>query len=339
MNKIIYTPDLNKWSEFVYNHPYGNIYQTPEIARVYKKTKNYKPVNLAVINDNTNEILGILLGVLIKQKKGPFESFLTRSVIQGGPLFQDDSNGYNAATVLINEYDEITRRKGLYTEIRMLSAIPKFNSIISNCGYVYESHFNAIINIKKRSIEDLWKQIKRDKKRGIKKAEQIGIIIKECNDKNDIRLVYELIRKTYMDVRMPLPDISLFESTFDILVPKRRALFLLAKYKGKYIATQVALMDERTIYAWYTGSEKIYISHHPGDLLIWHLLKWGVENGYSIFDFGGGGTKQKNKNLKEYKQRFGTEFPEYGRYKKIYSPIKYNISMFGFNAYRRINNR
>jgi len=36
------SPDL--WSSFVYNHPNGNIFQTPEMYEVYKQTKNYEPI-------------------------------------------------------------------------------------------------------------------------------------------------------------------------------------------------------------------------------------------------------------------------------------------------------
>ena len=33
--------DIKQWSEFAYNHPYGNIFQTPEMVEVYKRT-NYQ---------------------------------------------------------------------------------------------------------------------------------------------------------------------------------------------------------------------------------------------------------------------------------------------------------
>jgi len=39
--KMIENIDREEWSKFVYNHPYGNIFQTPEMAEVYKRTKNY----------------------------------------------------------------------------------------------------------------------------------------------------------------------------------------------------------------------------------------------------------------------------------------------------------
>ena len=52
--EITDSPDVKGWSEFVYGHPYGNIYQTPEMAEVYKRTKNYEPISLAVIDENDN---------------------------------------------------------------------------------------------------------------------------------------------------------------------------------------------------------------------------------------------------------------------------------------------
>jgi serine/alanine adding enzyme len=48
-------PDTKQWSKFVYNHPQGNIFQTPEMAEVYKRTKNYVPITLAVFDTTNNE--------------------------------------------------------------------------------------------------------------------------------------------------------------------------------------------------------------------------------------------------------------------------------------------
>jgi len=37
-----------QWSSFVYEHPNGNVFQTPEMYEVYENTKNYEPIFLAV---------------------------------------------------------------------------------------------------------------------------------------------------------------------------------------------------------------------------------------------------------------------------------------------------
>jgi len=50
MIEITDSPDTKQWSEFVLNHPQGNIFQTPEMAEVYRRTKNYEPVTLAAVD-------------------------------------------------------------------------------------------------------------------------------------------------------------------------------------------------------------------------------------------------------------------------------------------------
>ena len=61
-----------------------------------------------------------------------------------------------------------------------------------------------------------------------------------------------------------------------------------------------------------------------------------MDNNYNLFDFGGGGAPNKNDNLRFYKSRFGAEFFNYGRYKKIHSPMKQKIAEIGFKIYRRL---
>ena len=50
MIEITDSPDTNQWTEFVLNHPHGTIFQMPEMAEVYRRTKKYEPVTLAVVD-------------------------------------------------------------------------------------------------------------------------------------------------------------------------------------------------------------------------------------------------------------------------------------------------
>jgi lipid II:glycine glycyltransferase (peptidoglycan interpeptide bridge formation enzyme) len=327
--------DKEKWNEFVRTHPNGNIFQTPEMAEVYKQTKNYEPISLAVVDDSTDELLALVLGVIIKEMNGVFEPFASRSIILGGPLFINCEKELQAFNMLMDAYEAGVGKKALYTEIRMLHDIPEFSSLMPNHGYAFEDHFNALISLNK-SKDELWNQIKRDRRRGIKKAQNSGVYIEEIQDKTEIDIAFNLIKETYKNAKIPLADISLFKSIYDILLPKKLATILFAKLKDEYLATQVALLYNSTINAFYTGAERNYLSLHPGDLLIWHLLEFGAGNNYKLFDFGGGGAPNKNENLRFYKSRFGTEFPNYGRYKKIHSPLKMKIAEKGFSVYRKL---
>ena len=92
MIEVTNCPDIKQWSEFVDNHKQGCIFQTPEMAEVYKRTKNYEPISLAVVND-TDEILAVLQAVVIKEISSFLASFSARAIIQGGPLFIENENG------------------------------------------------------------------------------------------------------------------------------------------------------------------------------------------------------------------------------------------------------
>ena len=50
MIEVTTSPDKTQWVDFVLNHTRGNIFQMPEMAEVYRRTKNYVPINLAAID-------------------------------------------------------------------------------------------------------------------------------------------------------------------------------------------------------------------------------------------------------------------------------------------------
>lgn len=328
--------DREKWDDFVFKHPKGNIFQTSYMADVYSSTKNYEPVSLAVVDLESNDIIAVLQAVIVQQMGGVFSLFSSRSIIYGGPIYDEKKENIEAIRTLIGHYEKLVASKVIYTEIRNMWDTWQIGSILDQNGYSYTDHFNALIDLNK-PINELWSQLKRDKKRGIKKSEELGIKIEISQNKESIKVFYELVKETYNRAKVPLAPISFFEAAFEILVPEQKALLLFARDNANnIIATQFVLMYKDRIYAWYTGSKEEYLKYHPGDALIWYLLKYGSEHGYKVFDFGGGGGPDKNENLREYKSRFGTEFPCYGRYEKTYSETRSKIAITGLNIYKRL---
>jgi len=333
MAEITDSPDIKQWSEFIYNHPQGNIFQTPEIAEVYKRTKNYEPITLAAINTKNEEILAVLQAVVIKEIGGFLGTFSARSIIQGGPLFVEDEKGIKALKVLIEYYDKIAQRKALYTQIRNMWDTSSFSDFLNGNGYEYEEHLNFLIDLN-CSKEDLFNNMKRDKKRAIKKAKGRGVkVVKE--DKTALSIFYEILQETYDKTKLPLADISLFESVFDTLVPNNMANLYMAKYNGIYIGGRVTLNYKNVIYDWFACSSHEYLSMYPNELIVWHILENGIDNGYEVFDFGGAGKPDKEYGVRDFKKQFGGKPVNYGRYCKVHLPIKMKIAEKGFSIYRK----
>jgi len=331
--KVVTYIDTDKWREFVYEHPHGNIFQTPEMAEVFKRTKNYEPVALAVIDNN--EILALLQAVIIHEMGKKFGSLSSRSIIQGGPIFIENREGFEALKLLMKHYDNKIRNRVIYTEIRNMWDTSNISNILASMGYVFEEHLNFLVDLTKPQ-EELWRNLSRSKRRSIKKAKEKGVKIEEIRDRNLIAILYSLLKETYKNAKVPIADISLFEAAFDILAPKNMLKIFMAKHNETYIGGIVVLIYKNTLYEWYVCGSRNYSKLYPSEIVTWHPIEWGAKNGYSVFDFLGAGKPDKNYGVREFKKRFGGVMVNFGRYKKIYSPLKWLLVRTGFEIYRRI---
>jgi len=325
--------DLDK---FVYGNPNTSIFQTPDMAEVYNRTKGCAALILAAIDEDSGEILASLLAKILEERRGFLSSFSKHSTIRGGPVFVDNEHGIEAVSRLLQYYNEIIKKDVLYSRIYPLHDIPQVIPTFEENGYKYEHWQNFLIDLTKTK-EELWGRLKRDKKRAVTKAKANGVEIEEITEKSIISIFYDLVKETYTNRGTPLEDISLFNAVFDVLVQKGMAKFFMAKHEGKYIATRLALTYKGVIYDWHVGASRDYLSLYPNDLLVWHILEWGSENGFHTFDFGGGGElHEANAGWVEFKRRFGGNSVNYGRYTKVHKPRKLWFAKKAFALYRNM---
>jgi len=322
-----------RWREFVYNHPHGNIFQTPEMAEVYKRTKNYEPISLAVIDD-TDNIIALLQAVVIREKGilGPLSS---RSIIQGGPLFVEGEEGIKALKMLMEYYDRIIRKKAIYTEIRNMWDTSHILNTLSNFGYTYRDHLNFLVDLTK-SKEELWNNLSKSRRRFIRRARERGVIVEEITGRDLIPIFYELLKHTYRNAKIPLADISLFNSAFDILAPKNLLKLFMARYKDEYIGGIMCLIYKGTIIEWFVTGSRRHSKLYPSDIVTWYPIEWGSENGFHTFDFLGAGDPKKKYGVREFKKQFGGTMVNFGRYRKIHATLKFWLAERGFKIYRKI---
>lgn len=338
MADIVITDNFEReeYNNFVYNNPNTSIFQTLEMAEIYKRYADTEPLILVAKNGNSGEIEASLLAKKIREKKGCLESLSLHSTIRGGPLFRDTKNGARAASLLLQNYENRAKDWGpLYTRIYPLFDTPQMIPAYIENDYEYGGWNNYIINLK-RPVEEIWRDISEANRKNIKKA-TVEIDIEEITEKNLIPIFYSLIAQNYVSKGQPLEGIDYFQNAFDILSPNM-AKFFVAKIKEEYIAARLVLTYKGVIYDWHTGALDKYVSLKPNNLLIWHILKWGAENDYHTFDFGGGGEpRQFLEGWVEFKRRFGGKLVSYGRYTKVHQQKKLYVAKKGFQYYKKLN--
>jgi serine/alanine adding enzyme len=317
------------WVDFVYNHPNGNIFHSPEMYVVYLNTPKFSPVILIATN-KTGSIVGCLLSVIQREYNGLLGELTTRSIVFGGPLAEN--NSAEIVDILLKKYNEIVKSKVIYSQYRNLSDTSGFDTAFKQNGYHFDEHLDILLDLT-LSVEELEQNLHKERRRNIVKAEKEGLVFKQLTELEEINDVVTLLKKTYRRVKVPFSYEKLFTHSKNILAEKVN--FFGAYFEGKMIAGQVRLCYKDTVYAWYSGSDSDYFNKKPNDFLLWNVLLWSKQNGYKTFDFGGAGKPNIPFGVRDYKLKFGGKLVEYGRYEITHKPFLMAIGEKAYKLYKR----
>ena len=331
--QVVKTLDPNRWRTAVDEHPDGNIFHTPEMYQVFARAQGHKPELWAVKDDD--QIMTLLLPVKITLMDNFFKHFTTRSVVYGDLLCLAGNNLTESLALLLDVYVQ-ENRNSLFTELRHSMDIQACQPVLQSHGFQFEEHQNFLIDLD-MPVEQVWGNLRKSARKKIRKAQnKDALAIEELQDRNKLATWYDLLAETYATAHIPLAHFSLFEAVFDILHPQGMAQFLLGRVEDQYVAASVALLYKDKIYGWYRGFERKYSHFLPNDLMVWHLLKWGVENNYRVFDFGGAGKPGQEYGPRQFKAKFGGELVNYGRSTCVHHPRMLKVSQASYELYRRL---
>jgi len=329
---IVHTLPEEAWRHFVDEHPAGNVFHTPEMFQVFECTQDHQPELWAATEGE--RILALLLPVRITLLSGVPRLFSTRDVVYGGVLCAPGPAGEEALTRLLRTYQCEAKGYTLFTELRNLSDSNVLQPILLGNDYTYEDHLNYLIDVSLH-IDQVWGNIHASARKKIKKAldkHQLDVI--EIQDRSEVAIGYAIFQKTYVTAHVPLADCSLFEAAYDVLQPKGMVKFLLGRVDDKYVAASVALLYKGVIYGWYRGFDRTYSAYLPNDLMVWHILKWGAENGYRTFDFGGAGKPNERYGPRQFKAKFGGHLVNFGRSTCVHHSHLLRVSQVGYQLFR-----
>lgn len=321
------------WRRFIEEHPASSIFHTPEMFQVFARTKRHRPTFWAVTDDDAC-LLALLLPVQITLLDR-LPRLTTRAVAYGSVLHAPGPRGQKALALLLRTYTREVNGSSLFTELRNLSDLKAVQSILRELGFEYEDHLNYIIDLKhspEALLQNIGSRTRKHIRCGLRRS---YVVVEEVRDREQVRICYDLLHQTYRKARVPLADRSLFEAAFDLLYPRGMVKFWLARVGNTYVGTSVELLYKDVMYGWYGGVDRAYARYTPGELLIWHILKWGAENGYKLYDFGGAGKPSDEYGVRDFKAKFGGELVCFSRNTCIHAPLMLWLSRQGYRLLRR----
>jgi len=323
--------DTKQWSDFVLNHPQGNIFQTPEIYSVYLKTKKYEPFIIFI--EENNEIIGLLLALIQKEHSGYLGKFSARSIIVGGPLIKDNNPIY--LRQILDKYTTTIKGKAIYTQFRNMWDCSKNKGIFSNKGFRYKPHLNILIDLS--DLNKIEEGISKNKKRNIVKSKNKGLLFREVTNELEFEKGVDLIKTTYQKIGLPCPPKEYFMSAFKELYISNKLKTFGVFSQNKMIGVRMELVYNGMIYDWYAGADDNESNKYPNDFLIYNILLWGNEQGFKVFDFGGAGKPNKPYGVRDHKLKFSNNLVEYGRFECVHNHILFAFGHLGIKTYKCIN--
>lgn len=320
--------DKSGWSCFVKNHSQGNVFQSPEMYELYRRTSQIQPLVVAVQSDG--EIEGILLAQHFTSNK--ITSWLTsRCIIMGGPLAKN--NDTEIIDLLMKGYRSLLSAKTIYSEIRPIyDSSALFQHLAAN-KWKRMGHYNIVLPLDK-DIDALYNQMHKERRRNVQTAIKNGLIFEQVTSIDKIQDLVALIKQTYQRKHVPIAYLDMFEQVLDIL-GEYAHFFACYAADGKMIGGQLRLCYNQLVYAWFAGSDEAYFKQRPNDFLMWNVIAWAKENDYQLFDFGGGGEPGVEYGVRDYKMKYGCEIYDYGRMLYTHRPITYMLGKLAINLIKK----
>lgn len=328
--------ERKKWSDYVKGHPTGNIFQSPEYYDLSCSLKGYSGVVVFCLDGE--RICGLVVAVINRVSSILPGALSSRSVIQGGPLTDNDDS--EVARLLINEYNRQTKARVLFTQVRNLSDTGAFREVFISTGYRYEDHLNYLFDLT-RGPEALWSSIHPTRRKQINRAyrRNVTVTVSDSADREKLEACYSILQSVYRKAALPMPPPEYFINA-DIHFGQKGMLRIFTANTGdEIIGFRMVLSFRGELFDWYAASSEDHLESYPNDVLPWEVIKWGCENNYTRFDFGGAGHPEKPYGVREYKKRYGGDEVNFGRFLYAHNRLAYFLMKTLFETFRSLVKR
>ena len=287
-----------------------------------------QPFGYGVYRDN--QLKGVCIGFITKQKN-PIEQFFTRrAIINGGPMLADDVTAEDVTglmtAVRLSLQQSSWKCRPIYVEIRNFNDYSAYKDAFIKAGFAYKEHLN--FRISTLSQEQVLQQMDEGRRRNIRATVKAGATIVENPTLEQVQEFYVILRTLYRrKIRLPL-----FSSTFfKALRESFRTVFLLVLYRGRIIGgTVCVVLEGRCMYEWYVcGEDGMYDGVYTSSFATYAGLQYAVKHQLPVFDMMGAGVPDEPNGVRDFKARFGGQLVEYGRFLTIINPALYQIGKLG----------
>lgn len=317
------------WKEFLHNNIHVTPFQMPEFYSAHNDVVGRSAMALALTESGS--IMSLVV-ITLQKESGLKSYFSRRGIIYGGPLIYNDS--LRNLEFLLNQIDSYLNKKVIYAEIRNFSDYSNYIPLFQKYGWEYSPHYDIQIDLSGHDKESLMKLFAYNRRRQIEQSMKSGASVVLCNNDEQVRAVYLILKQNYHDrVKLPLPEVDFFLRYFHTKALKVFAVLHNDRIIGGAFCP---VLDKKSLFTYYYCGLRDYNKKiFPTHLAILASLEYCIENNIPHFDFMGAGKPGLEYGVRKYKLEFGGKLVEYGRFVKINNPFLYKIGKIGLQMSKK----
>jgi hypothetical protein len=183
--------------------------------------------------------------------------------------------------------------------------------VFARAGFAANPHATLVVDLT-QDEDELFANLKREARNKVRKAQRQGVEIAAVgNDSEGLAMYHHVMEETAR--RNGLPAISLKnmrDTSWSYYYPHGVSKGFVSSLEGQLVSSQQAVIFNGIMllgsvsYTDYSREKSIY----GNDLMQWHLIKWGRENGMRSLDFAGIAPHSQSPKMKailDFKSKWG----------------------------------
>ena len=297
------------WEKYVKAHPIATFYHQFGWKSAIEKSYGHRAYYLMAKEDG--KVVGVLPLFHIKSHLFGNKLVSVPFAPYGGVCADNEKIEH----ALVSQAQEITRlQEADYLELRN----SPFDTPAEQKDE--EQQVTSILHLDP-DPENVWKGMKKNRRRGISKAMKADVEVLRGTELVDE--FYDMYIRRMRSLGSPVHSQEFFRNIVQEFPDS--ADIVIAKHKGKTISG-IFLLSFRdcTILSWGASDDR-YLKYYPVDLSYWEAIKYSCQHGYKYFDFG---RSMPDSGVHEYKKAFGsqTQFLDYRYYLNSIDEIPNNTT-------------
>jgi FemAB-related protein (PEP-CTERM system-associated) len=276
------------WDAFVRNHPDGSVFHLGAWQRLIQESFGYEQKHI-VARNSRGDICGIL------------PLFLVRSLLFGRMLVSTPQAAYGGIlasspaveNAILNHARETAKDLRVqFLELRNFRNLLPDDALLLKDKYV--TFRQPLVEDVEANLLAIPRKTRAEVREGIKKGLEFKV------DEIGSDAMFGVYSRSLRDLGTPVFTKRLFETG-------RREFgndckIFSVHWNGKLVGAVWTLFYKDEVVPYYGGSVREYNHLAVNSFMYWMLMKYGVENGYKLFDFG---RSKKGTGSFDFKKRWG----------------------------------